>query len=271
MPYCLLLLLLLASCTSPADPAAFRYSSDSDSARHYYRLGWQEILDNGRWTESEAAYRRAVELDPGFLMAKTQVGRITTDLAERERLYAEVDRKRETVTGDERLLLDVYLSSMELMNRRQRGESDPGRVEAHYELYENNLREFIHRHPEESYILAEYIEVLHARHGARPALDTLARLASPAQRDLPFLLSYAALMEAETGQFDRAWKLAERQEEVALGIGLPQLYMTRAEVWYRMDSLQQAGHWVDRTLQLEPKHILAQRLQAAVRQRLEAE
>ena len=71
------------------------YGTDSDSARFYFLKGWQEILDYGRWTESEAAFRKAVEFDPDWLLGKSLVGRITRNLEERENLLAELEAKKD--------------------------------------------------------------------------------------------------------------------------------------------------------------------------------
>jgi hypothetical protein len=53
--------------------------------------GWQEIIDNGRWTLSETYYRKAITFDTGFLIGESLVGRITQDADERFKLLNELE------------------------------------------------------------------------------------------------------------------------------------------------------------------------------------
>ena len=63
----------------------------------------------------------------------------------------------------------------------------------------------MHTYPEESYIKAEYIEVLHAAYGAQVAIDSLQKLATQKEiKEVAFFKSYLASLEAELGNYDAA-------------------------------------------------------------------
>lgn len=101
------LLLSIVACESNNNYNSFDYGTKSDSARFYYLNGFHEILDNGRWTESEKSYRKALEFDPNFMLGKSLVGRITRNVTERERLLEELQKIKDKANTDEKLLLDV--------------------------------------------------------------------------------------------------------------------------------------------------------------------
>lgn len=84
-----LIFALCCSCSTSPSTIEYDYGTKIDSARYYFLKGWEEILDNGRWTESEIAFRKATELDPDWLLGKSMIGRITRNLEERQQLYAE--------------------------------------------------------------------------------------------------------------------------------------------------------------------------------------
>jgi len=85
----LLLVFATLSCGKTNTHIEADYGTKIDSTRYYFLKGWEEILDNGRWTESEITFRKATELDPDWLLGKSMIGRITRNLEERQQLYAE--------------------------------------------------------------------------------------------------------------------------------------------------------------------------------------
>ena len=103
------LLLSIYACNYDNNNASFDYGTKSDSARYYYLNGFHEILDNGRWTEAENSYRKALEFDPDYALGKSLVGRITRNLDEREKLLQQLLAIKNKSSQDENLLLDVYL------------------------------------------------------------------------------------------------------------------------------------------------------------------
>ena len=62
-------LITLYSCTNDLK-SGYDYGTESDSARYYFFKGWSEIMDYGRWTESEIAFRKAVEFHLLFERSK---------------------------------------------------------------------------------------------------------------------------------------------------------------------------------------------------------
>ncbi len=252
---------VLAAPSTGMAAATFDYGTDSDSALFYFRQGWRHILDLGLWTRSEEAFRKAVEFDPDFLIGQSLVGRISRDLDERKNILGHLDTIAKKTGDAEQLLLDVFLQSIAQMNRTEPGEKQSAEAtKARRTLAEHNFRKFVHQFPGESYIKAEYIEILHAVHGARTALDTLRKIASPKQRELPFFLGYAALLEAKLGQYENALETAREMEKVVHDSLVPSPYMVKAEIYWEMDSLVLANKYVQKVVHLDNNHLLAHRL-----------
>ncbi|MEZ4902881.1 MAG: hypothetical protein R2822_14575 [Spirosomataceae bacterium] len=247
------------ACQTSPRAIAFDQGTQSDSARYYYQLGWQQIMDYGQWTLSEASFRKAVMFDSSFRLGKVLVARISPDLEERIRIFQEVKAQIGRATEAEHLLLDVYLSNVELMNLRALNPSlAKEKTIAHRALSAQNFSKFVHQFPEESYVKAEYIEVLHAHYGAKPALDSLQKLMTQSQKNIPFFVSYTATLESELGHFDQALSVANRLKEMLADTTLPAPYVVFAEIYDRMDSLQLAKKYIDKAVQLDPKHLIAQ-------------
>lgn len=254
-----LLLLTICSCQQKTpEHRGYNYGTKSDSARHYFIKGWEEILDNGRWTESESAFRKAMEFDPDWPVGKSLVGRITRNLEERQQLLSELEAINGKVGEDEQLLLDIFIPSMRALNNRDQGiRSSPEAGEERRAKAEANFRKFVHKHPEESYILAEYIETLHANHGAQTALDSLNTLASEEQDILGFFISYKATLELETGNTDSARALLN-----ILRYALPDPAYTspltlEAQILIAQDSLHEASKLVNKVVEMDPNHLIA--------------
>lgn len=256
---------LFFSCNSKSPSPLFDYGTKSDSALYYYHQGWQQILDLGQWTLSEQSFRKAIDFDSTFLIGISLVGRISQNHEERVKIYNQLLREKSRVSADERLILDVFISSINLMNAREQKENIPNNLIAnHREVVESNFYEFIRKYPDESYIKAEYIEVLHARYGAQIALDSLNQLANTHQLELPFYLSYAALMESELGHFDDASKWLEQLDKTINDPLIPAVPMAYAQYYFEMDSFRLAKKYVDEAVRLDENHLMAKRLQARV-------
>ena len=176
-------------------------------------------FDFGVWItsqkdKSEEAYRKAITFDPDFVLGNGIVGKITTNLEERKAILKELESKKVSVSNDERLLLDDLLLVLKLFNSRDQNiKLDNQFIKNFYESSEIGMRTFIHKYPHESYIKAEYIEVLHANHGAQTALDSIDALATPHQKKLPFYLSYAAFLESELGNYKKALVKAKQLKQ----------------------------------------------------------
>ncbi|MEL7122873.1 MAG: hypothetical protein AAFO07_25725, partial [Bacteroidota bacterium] len=115
--------LFLFSCNSNSpsletDLTEFNYGTENDSARYYFFKGWEEIMDNGRWTESEIAFRKAIKHDPQWLLGESLVGGITRNTKERQNFLRELELAKDQSSVDERLLLDVNILSLIATNNR---------------------------------------------------------------------------------------------------------------------------------------------------------
>lgn len=262
--------LLMLSCKqSPENVIVYDYGTKSDSARYYFQKGWEEILDNGRWTESEIAFRKAMDFDPEWPVGKSLVGRITRDLNERQKLLQELNQIKEQTTADERLLLDIFMPSMKAMNNRDQGiRSTPEAGKNRRAVSETNFRKFAHKHPEESYIKAEYIEVLHANHGAQTALDSLNALASEDQMTLGFYISYKATLELELGHFDAAISLLQQLKSSFPDPTYTSSYMLQAQIYMAQDSLPKASELVNKVVSMDPNHLIAVGMQSRINKAL---
>jgi len=267
---CLGLLLIaftLLSCSKTEQSFVPNYGTEVDSARYYFLKGWEEILDNGRWTESEIAFRMASELDPDWLLGKSMIGRITRDLEERQSLFAELDSLKDNASADERILLDVNLLSMQSANNRGLGiPNTPEDNRKRVALAEANFGEFSRKYPNDNYFKAEYIEFLHAIHGARVALDSLNILATPEQQQLGFYLAYAADLELELGNTDRAMALSMVLDEKLKDPSYLSPLMLKANIYISFDSLEKASELVDRVVAADSNHMIAKGMQVRIRE-----
>lgn len=257
-----LVILLISGCSTK--PSKFDYST-TDAALKEYRKGWVQIMDEGRYGAAEASYRKAVELDPNFLVGKSVLGRLTLDLDERLALETELYERKNEVKGDERLLLEVYQDLVRYTNLRDQGAPQARKVlEEAMQTAERNLGPIVHKYPRETYIKAEYIEFLHSRYGARKALDSLNALMLPEQRKNPFLIGLAAAMEAELDQFDQAVEKAKMLEEEVGDPNQPKPYAVYAYVYLQMGNLELAKENADKAHELDPLNLDASRLKERI-------
>ncbi|MEP1097668.1 MAG: hypothetical protein ABJG78_21295 [Cyclobacteriaceae bacterium] len=269
IPFIFLLVTSIISCKQSASHQSFNYGTENDSALYYFNKGWEQILDLGQWSLSEQSFRKAVAFDDNFMIGKSLVGRISGDLAERQDLFEEIWLGRDQVSDDERLLLNIFISNINIMNLRGTSSSVSTEVrEKHTSLAERNFRNFIHKYPGESYMKAEYIETLHALYGAEQALDSLTKLASPEQATLPFYITYSAILQTELGDFRDALANAEKVKTVFNDANIPQQYVLLSEIYYAMDSLETAKVNIDRAVELDPKHLIAQGMKTRIERQM---
>tara|TARA_R110002073_G_scaffold89852_7_gene212551 strand:- start:16015 stop:16857 length:843 start_codon:yes stop_codon:yes gene_type:complete len=259
------ILIGFAACQKNEPSVEYNYGTKSDSALYYFNKGWVSIMDEGRWMDSEKFYRKAVEFDPNFIIGKSLVGRITQNLHERIAIQKELEDKIVTLDEDSKLLLQVYLASIRSMNKSGQGlGSNPSDSKNRIDLSEKNFRSFLKKHPNEDYIKAEYIEVLHRKYGAKTALDSMYLLATERQLKLPFYIHYNATIEAELGNFERALQLSDDLKNSLNNPMMPNQYLILADIYYRMDSLKQARFMIEKVVSLDPKHIIGQGLRKSI-------
>lgn len=270
----LLFFIMLASCQqkqnkTSTEPAVYRYGAKNDSAVFYFNKGWELILDYGQWTLSEKAFRKAVEFDSTFIVGKALVGKNTTNLNERIQILNDINSSQIKVSEDDQLILEVTRITLELFNAREKNvKLDEDFISIFLTTAEKNYRTFIHKYPNESYIKAEYIEVLNAIYGAKTALDSLQILTTPKQKKVPFFISYAATLESDLGNFKKALSIADDFNNQINDPGIPQPYVLYGSIYLKMDSLSLATSNLDKALQLDPNHIFAQRFKTQVNTKL---
>ncbi len=262
-------LVLNSSCSSHKTSDSFEYGTKSDSARYYYLNGFHEILDNGRWTEAEKSYRKAIEFDPDYMLGKSLVGRITRNLKEREELLQSILKTEKRITNDEKLLLDVYLLSIETYNNRDKGVKVTEEFKTkRKKIVASNFRKFIHKFPGDDYVKAEYIEWLRAIHGPKVTLDSLQILATEKQMKLGFYISYAASLELELGNIEKAIALSENLKELMIDSTYTSYSKLKAEIYIAQDSLHKAKEYVDKIIRIDSNHIIALGMQSEIEKQL---
>lgn len=269
MKVALWLLIPFLYCSFPQQKEPFDYGTSSPEARAAYLKGWEQILDRGEWTLAEASFRKAVDLDSGFLLAWSQVGRISKHPEEREKIFKKLLAKENETAGWEKKLLEVYLSSLELIDSKDRGlPISREQISKFYALSESHFSDFLIIHPDEEHIYSEYIEVIHGIHGPQAALDTLTQDLSAESKTPAFLVSYTAQMHAELKDFEIALETSRELEKSFGDSDLPIISYTNSFIYYEMEHFEEAGKLLDQTLILDKNHTLAQRLKKRVQEKL---
>lgn len=222
-------------------------------------------MDNGRYTAAEHYYRDAIKKDSNFLMAYAVLGRLTLNLEERLEILKRLQENKNTLEGDEGLLLDVYTAFVDFTNQRELyPQKSKITLDSVLVLAEKNLKYLVHRYPEEIYLKAEYIEILHALYGPNIAIDSLYHLTDEMQKDNPFLLGYDAEMHAELGEFEIALSKANRLLKIQNDTTLPKPYAVLASIYVAMDSLEIAKDAAEKATRLDKRNLDASRLLAKI-------
>lgn len=263
-----LLGLLAFSCTSdlpPVEVAPLSYSTGSDSTRYYYNLGWQQILDEGYYGPAEVSYRKALSFDTSFLLGQSVLARLTLDTVERRSLYESIKNGRSLLQGAEGQLLDVFTALTDYtIIRAENPEAAKAKRAGVLLLAEETLREIRRQNPNITYIESEYIEFLHANHGAALALDSLVIFRKESKRDNPFLVGYQAQLLAELGRFDEALPIARDLETYYELLQVPKPAVVFAHLYFGMDSLTTAKYYIDQAVTLDDRNLEATRLQTQI-------
>lgn len=270
----LALIVLLAACGPTAPPPSpdtglLPYTTTSDSALHYFALGWQQIMDEGRYGPSEVTYRKALSFDPDFLIGKATLGRLTLDTAERKSIERELSANHADLPEGERELLGLYTDFVRFTNLRAHSPTAAmdmlkGVLPRGQEILGRLVREY----PSEVYLKCEYVELINSNHGAEAALDSLAVLTAIRHADNHFLLGFEASLEAELGHHEKALKIARGLEAKIVDKTEPKPWAVYADVYFAMDSLELAIKYADKAVQLDPRNLDASRLQQRIRTRM---
>lgn len=247
----------------------YNYGTASEEALAMYHKGWKQILDRGEWTKAEESFRKAVELDSGFLLAWSQVGRISKSPDERSEIFQRLTDENAKASGCKKKLLEVYLGSLQLIDSKDRGLSiSSEQVKNFYSQSELNFADFLEVYPDEVYVNSEFIEVIHGIYGPAAALDSLQNQIQKGRSLNPFLLSYSAQMQAETKNLELAFQTAKDLEDVLKNPDLPIISFTYAFINFEKGAYQEAMRLIDRTLLLDNNHTLAQRLKRQIEAKL---
>jgi tetratricopeptide (TPR) repeat protein len=263
-----LLFILVLPFVSLAQAPVFDYGTKSIEARKAYQTGWEQILDLGQWTKAEESFRKAAALDPDFKLAWSQVGRISNDPVERASIYT----KLKNALGDsswESKLLEVYMGSLQLIDARDRGQAiQPEQVKQFYEVSLTNFSILQESFPDEPYINAEYIEVIHGIYGAKAALDSMELQRNSGRKTTPFLASYTSQMWAELKDFNKANEALSTLKTQLPDSNFPIILFTEANLFFEEGKLIQAEKLVNQALLADPKHTLAKRLKKRISEEL---
>ena len=253
--------LLLSFCSNSLIAQELPLSTESDSARYYYYKGWENVMDTGHYSNSAIAFKKCVAHDPNFLVGQCLYGRISDNLAEQEKIYALIEEEKSSLKAAEYQLLEVFQSLLKLMILRQKAPTKTKAQITHaLKLGEDNFRQIVQQYPDEIYYKAEYIEMLNYNHGARVALDSLAVLATPKEQQKPFLLGYAAMMEATLGNFEVALLKATQLDQHFEGQHVPKPYVVYGDIYFKQGLFEKAKEKVAKALAIDAGNIDAQRL-----------
>lgn len=243
----------------------FDYGTKSPEALAFYHKGWEQILDRGEWTLAEESFRKAVQIDSGFILAWSQVGRISKNPEERSLIFQQISAKQGMIAAWEKKLLEVYLGSLELIDSKDRGlRITSDQVSDFYKLSEKNFSDFLQAFPNEHYVNAEFIEVIHGIYGPKAALDSLQKQKFNGKNLNPFLISFEAQMQAELKDFKNAFKTVRKLEKILGNSNLPIIPFTYALIHFEKKQFEAAGKLLTQTLSLDRNHTLAKRLKKQV-------
>ena len=263
--FAILTSIVILACQDNTSDNHLEYSTSNDSTLHYYNLGWKQIMDDGFYGPAEVSYRKALTFDNGFLVGKATLARLTLDLEERVKLFQDVELSKSKIKGAERKILDVYQGLVHFTNvREQYPAKSKSVIDSVLVIAERNLRHIVHRYPEEIYLKSEYVEILNSIYGAQAALDSLDILCTEAQKENPFLLGFAASLNAEEGKYSYALRKAHRLKAIINNPSIPKPDAVYADVYLQMDSLQLAKIHADRAVLLDPRNLDASRLKTRI-------
>lgn len=254
------------SCTGKLEEKEeLKYSTTSDSTKFYYKLGWEQIMDFGDYSAAEKSYRKSLVFDKDFLLGKSVLARLTTDLEERLTLFEELENEKHNIEDDERLVLDVYIALTKYTNLRDQESSETKEaLQEAFRLGEQNLDKVIRKYPEEVYLKSEFIEVVHALHGAEAALDSIDNLITESQKTNPFILGYKAILTAEIKEYDEALVYANQLAEILKEQKVARPDAILADIYFKMEGYKRAKIHADRANSIDPKNLDASRLKTKI-------
>lgn len=250
----------------------YDFGTKNETALFHFQKGWEQILDLGLWSNSESSFRKAAKLDPNFVIGKALVARISLDAEERTRLLAELLEEKDNVDEEGRLLLESYLLTIQAMNFRATGQKPPaGFNKDRLALTLSNFTNFVKAHPEEQYITAEYIEIIHAVKGAKEAIKAMEYGELNGQMTAPFFTRYRSSLEAELGNFPVAKSYALKFKKMLNNPRYPEQYVLTAEINFHQGLLSEAKCSVEKAIAIDPNHLIAVGLLARINTKMDSD
>jgi tetratricopeptide (TPR) repeat protein len=160
------------------------------------------------------------------------------------------------------LLLTTYQATLELFALREAGESVPAGLRT--QMAQRAVRdygEFLQAYPKEWSVVIEYIEWVHALSGPGAALEAVDRLRRDGE---PSFSYFPAWFHAELGNRQRARELAEQFTQAIDDPTSPQPHYLHAFLALQEGQYDEARRAISRALELEPRHLLADRLRREI-------
>jgi tetratricopeptide (TPR) repeat protein len=235
-------------------------STNSDSAKYFYYQGWNEVMNHGNYSASEAAYRKMYAYDSSFVLGQALLGRISDKPEEQKGIITFIESNLDSASTDEQLVIELFT---ELIKRRV----DAGTLdqESLFELALTNLGLMVKNYDEEDYYFAEYIEWINAARGPKAALDSINKLASASHHIMPFIIGYKVHLNAEIGQFDNAQIYLNQLENQLKGKSVPKVAAVKAALLLKQEKPDQARLYINRALAIDPKNLDVLRLQKSIK------
>lgn len=251
--------------TGPAPPTVPAGQTAHREARAHLDRGWSLIMDEGRWTDAEAAFRAAMDADPDGVLGRALVGRITQDAGERADLLAWIESRLDLAPADERLMLDLYVMNLRAADARDRGVAlDPGFGVRRTAIAITHSRAFLELHPGDHAVSAELVEWIHNRDGAEAALAAMDTEIDPAARTTPFMVKYRGLLLTELGRLDEAEAAARTYARMLDDPMAPGPHALWAAILHAGGRHEEARARIATAVQLDPANLSALGLQRTI-------
>ncbi len=243
-------------------PGLLPLSTASDSAKYYYYLGWQQIMDYGDYTAAEKSYRKSIAFDPDFILGQSLVGRISSDHRERTQILQLIGERKNEATPDEGLVIDFSCGLIEFLNARDEMDSAKmaDRLGVALQTGLRNVGIIGQKYPNEIYYIAEYFEVMNYLYGPQQTLDTLRAYNASHKKPAPFLIGYESTLEADLGNYDNALELAYKLKKCLKDKKVPKPYAVLGDIYLKKGDLEKANKYINKALELDAGNRAVQRL-----------
>ena len=222
-------------------------------------------MDDGMYSAAEVKFREAYEVDSFCALAALTYGRIVQDLDLQKRIYAYCQTVDELSLPEEKLR-QVYLELLKMMIERSEGQGRNSEQRlTSFKSMLSNLKWVVHRYPGESYILAEYIEVIHLVEGAQAALDSLEYYGANLGYRLPmFLEGYRSTLLLELDMKDAAQEVLKSLSPLIKKT--PKYWILWSDYFLVVGKSKKAKRFIDKALQIDPRNVDAIRIRARIDQ-----